>query len=72
MDVVSAEQCLTNTEQIARRVWHYKGAVCLDKMVIILMCALDDCCKCAFVSGSASGSCEGGDCGVIDFGIGQE
>ena len=41
--MVTANQCLADAEQSARRIWHYKSAVPLDKMVKFVICALDDC-----------------------------
>ena len=58
MYVVTADQCLADAEQGARRIWHYKSAVFLDEMVKFVICALDKCCECALVSGSACGSSE--------------
>ena len=56
MYVVTAAQCLADAEQSTGRIWHYKGVVSLGKMVKFVVCALDKCCECAFVCGSACGS----------------
>ena len=70
--VMACYQGLADAEQDTRRVWYHESAVFLDKVVEIVICALDKCCECPFVCGSACGPSERCYCGVMNCSIGQE
>lgn len=56
--MVACEEGLTYAEEHSRGIWDYQGTVLLDETVKFVICALDKCCKCAFVCSSTGGPCE--------------